>query len=274
MTGLAERIDGAWQALTPQEQRVAGFLRARPDESALYNSSELARLTGVSKATVSRLYRRLGFAASSEVRDLLRAQRGTGLPVVVEQRGERVPALLAQELRNLQRLAAELDPAALEAAAEVLAAAARVRVVGLRSGGEVAMPLRQALAQARPDVALVPQQGQSLGEELVGLTPRDAVVLVALRRRPAGTRALLSALASSPAAVVLVTEPGAPEAAGVEHRFSVPIESAGAFDSYAAASAFAAALADAVLRRLGAAGAARVADIDAAYRALGELEAD
>ena len=42
VAGLTARIDDAWEALSPQEQRVAGFLRARPDESALYNSSELA----------------------------------------------------------------------------------------------------------------------------------------------------------------------------------------------------------------------------------------
>lgn len=278
MTGLAERIDAAWATLGPQEQRVAGFLRARPDESALYNSSELARLTGVSKATVSRLYRRLGFAASSEVRELLRARRSAGLPVVVEQAGERLPALLAQELANLQRLAADLDPVALEAAARTLAEADRVLVIGLRSGLPVATTLRQALAQARPDVVLAPGQGQSLAEEVAGLGRGDAVVLVALRRRPAAAARLLAALEASPAAVVVVADPSLPASLpaspGAAQRFTVPIESAGAFDSCSAAAALVAALADAVLRHRGPAGAARVEAVDAALRALDELEGD
>lgn len=253
--GLGERIERAWAGLGPQEQRVAEFLRTRPDESAVVNSSELARLTGVSKATVSRLYRRLGFTGSQEARALLRAQRGAGVPVVLEREGDRLSAQLAQDVANLQRLAAELDRGSLETAARRVAEARRVLVVGLRTGLSVAVQLRQALAQARPDVVLAPQHGQSLGEELVGLTAE-----------------VPAALAASEAAVVLIAEPGAALEARVEHRFAVPIESTGPFDSYAAAAGLATALADAVLVALGDAGARRVAEIAAAYADLGELD--
>lgn len=269
---IAERIDAAWAALSPQEQRVADFLRARPGESALYNSSELARLTGVSKATVSRLYRRLGFADSYEARDLLRSQRGAGVPVVLDRDGDRLSAQIAQDVANLRRLAADTDPREVEAAAATLASARRVVVIGLRTGRSVALQLRQALAQARPDVALAPGDGQSSGEEVAGLGTDDAVLLVAFRRRPSGTARLLDVLAESPARVVLITEPGGPTDPRFAHRFAVPVESAGAFDSYAAASALTSALADGVLRALDEAGAARVAAVGAAYVALGELD--
>ena len=269
---IAERIDAAWSGLSPQEQRVADFLRARPAESALYNSSELARLTGVSKATVSRLFRRLGFADSGEARDLLRAQRGAGTPVVLHEGQDRAAAQLAGEVANLRRLHAELDREALAAASSAIALADRVLVIGLRSGFPVAMLLRQALAQVRPDVRLLPEHGQSLGEDLVGLTARDVVVLVSLRRRPAGFARVLAALASSAAPVVLLADPGAACDPRVAHRFTVPIESASAFDSYAAAASLTSVLADAVLLVLGEDGAARVAAVDASYRTLAELD--
>lgn len=268
---IAERIDDAWPTLSPQEQRVAEFLRARPDESALYNSSELARRTGVSKATVSRLFRRLGFTGSQEARDLLRAQRAAGLPVLVEDPDDPLAAQVARDAAHLRRLATEVDRTALGEAAAALAAAPRVVVAGFRSGFPLAMLLRQALVQARPDVRLVPETGQSLGEELVGLAAEDVVAVVGLRRRPTGFARLLDAAAEATPNLLVLADPTLRR--GPERwRFDVPVESASPFDSYAAAACLVSVLAGDVLQRRGAEGAARVAAIDRAYSALGELD--
>ncbi|MBW4042811.1 MAG: MurR/RpiR family transcriptional regulator [Acidobacteria bacterium] len=269
--GLAERIDGAWTTLSPQEQRVAGFLRSRPDESALYNSSELARRTGVSKATVSRLFRRLGFAGSQEARELLRAQRSAGLPVVVSAEGDRLAAQIATDGDHLRALEAGLDRAVLRQAAVALAAAPRIVVIGLRSGFPIAMLLRQALAQVRPDVLLAPAPGQTLGEELAGITAEDVVVLVGFRRRPAAFASMLAGLSRTAAHVLLIADPSL-RMPGHRLRFDVAIESTSPFDSYAAAASLISLLAGEVLLALGPAGAARVAAIDRAYAELGELE--
>lgn len=268
--GLADRIEGAWQALSPQEQRVADFLRTRPDESALYNSSELARRTGVSKATVSRLFRRLGFADSRQARDLLRVQRGAGLPVVIADGGDPIAAQVAADVLHLQRLTGDVDAAALRSAAAAIAAAPRVVVAGLRSGFPIAMLLRQALVQARPDVLLVPEHGQTLGEELVGLGAEDVVIVVGLRRRPAVLGPVLRALESAAPRTVLIADPSLPPSGG-DWRFDVGIESTSPFDSYAAAATLVSLLAGAVLEALGETGAARVAAISTAYETLGEL---
>lgn len=270
-TGLGRRIDAAWSTLSPQEQRVAGFLRSHPDESALYNSSELARRTGVSKATVSRLFRRLGFAGSQEAREELRAQRAAGLPIALGVEADPLGAQVAGDVAHLRDLDARLDRDALHEAATALAAAPRVVVVGLRSGYPVAMLLRQALAQVRPGVQLAPEAGQALGEELAGLTAADVVVVVGFRRRPVGFGALLEAIRSATPQLVLVADPSLRGPAD-RWRFDVAIESASPFDSYAAAATLISLLAGEVLAALGAAGAARVESIDRVYATLGELE--
>jgi DNA-binding MurR/RpiR family transcriptional regulator len=268
---LAARIAEAWPTLSPQEQRVADFLRTEPDESALYNSTELARRVGVSKATVSRLFRRLGFAGSQEAREALRAQRAAGIPVHLEDPEDPLAAQVARDAEHLRRLAVEVDRVALAEAAAALATAPRVVVAGFRSGFPLAMLLRQALTQARTGVALVPETAQTLGEELVGLTAEDVVVVVGLRRRPAGfTRALAGATAATPG-LILVADPTLPR--GPERwRFDVPLQSSSPFDSYAAAASLLSVLAGEVLQRRGAEGAARVAAIDRAYASLGELD--
>ncbi len=62
MKQIDERLRGHYTQLTPQEQRVADFIFAHFDDLISYNSAELARLSGVSKATVSRLFNALATA--------------------------------------------------------------------------------------------------------------------------------------------------------------------------------------------------------------------
>ncbi|MGT2425461.1 MurR/RpiR family transcriptional regulator [Amnibacterium kyonggiense] len=268
---LAARIDEAWPTLSPQEQRVAGFLAAHPDESALYNSSELARRTGVSKATVSRCFRRLGFTGSREAREALRARRAAGVPVAIGDPADPVVAQIALDVEHVRELDAALDRVALHEAAVALASAPRVLVVGGRSGQPVAMLLRQALAQVRSDVLLAPGAGQTIGEELAGVTPEDAVVLVGFRRRPAGFGRVVAAARAATPNLVLIADPSLRPSAD-RWRFDVAIESASPFDSYAAAATLVSLLAGAVLTAAGPAGAAHVAAVDRTYAALRELE--
>lgn len=56
MQQLDERLKGQYASLSPQEQRVADFIFDHFNDLISYNSAELAQLSGVSKATVSRLF--------------------------------------------------------------------------------------------------------------------------------------------------------------------------------------------------------------------------
>ena len=78
MQQLDERLRASFDELSPQEQRVASFIIDHFDDLVSYNSAELARLSGVSKATVSRLFKRLGYDRFKEMRDELRTLRQSG----------------------------------------------------------------------------------------------------------------------------------------------------------------------------------------------------
>jgi DNA-binding MurR/RpiR family transcriptional regulator len=276
VTTLAEAVASRYRELSPQEQRVADLIRARPDDIALYSSAELARLAGVSKATVSRLYRRLGFSGFREVRDLVRAQRGSGVPVDLEPGlgvDDRLAAQYRSDVENLTRFYDALDHAALTQVAARLASAPRVLVIGHRSGFPIALHLRQQLAQVRDGVRLAPGPGQSVGEELEGLESGDLVVLLGFQRRVSGFRGLLAAVGASRAEGVLVTDPSGHRFTGVlDWTIEVPVASPSPFDSYAAAASLVSVLAGAALAASGESGAARVASIGRRYAELGELE--
>ena len=267
--GLAERLAAATPDLSPQERRAAEFMRDHLADLAVYNATEVAHLSGVSKATVSRLYRRLGFESAEQVRDHVRALRATGAPLA----RDLPPQLtdhLEQESTNLRAALAGSDIAA---TAATLARAARVVVIGFRNSYPVALHLRQQLAQARDGVTLAPLPGQTVGEELASLTANDVVVLVGFRRRPQHFDRLRDALIAGPARVVLFGDASATHPAGqVDHTLVCPVDSVTAFDSYAAAFSVVSLLAAAVLADDLREGRTRIARIGDVFRDLDELE--
>ncbi|TXN30045.1 MurR/RpiR family transcriptional regulator [Lacisediminihabitans profunda] len=267
--GLLARIERGYDELSPQERRAADFLRDHLADLAFYNATEVARLSGVSKATISRLYRRLGFGSAEELRDHVRGLRAAGTPIAPD-----APLSFTAHLdRELANLRSALASPQLEPAAALIAAATRVLVIGLRNSYPVALHLRQQLAQARDRVELAPLPGQSLGEELVSLAPDDVVVLVGFRRRPEAFARLVAAVLSGPARSVLLTDStGRRFASEVDHLLECPVDSVSAFDSYAAAASLVSVLSAAVLAARPREGRDRIAGIGAAYDRLGELE--
>ncbi|GAB2876218.1 MurR/RpiR family transcriptional regulator [Nocardioides pacificus] len=266
---IDERITAHHAELSPQEKRAAETLLEHLDDLATYRAAELAALAGVSKATMSRLFRSLGFADFDEVRDHLRGLRQAGEPHRVEGTPN-LAAHVAAEAEAVRRAVAQ--PRLAEVVA-CLARARRVTVVGWRNSHPVALHLRSQLAHARPDVHLAPLPGQMMGEELADLRRGDALVVVGFRRRPAGFAAFMAEAATTDAEVVLVADPTAVEhAAHAGVWLECPVASGLAFDSYAGAMSLVSVIADGVLSEVGRAARTRVSGISRAYGRLGEVE--
>lgn len=275
MSRLTDAVAAGYTELTPQERRVADVIRAHADGVALYNSTELAQLAGVSKATVSRLFRRLGFSSSQEVRESLRDQRASGVPVRTGEPTEPsgVVTRILADAELLQRFAATVDVAAVEHIVQLLADAQRVLIIGHRTGFPLALAFRSQLAQARDDVRVAPLPGQSLGEELEGLTARDAILLVGVRRRPADFSRLVADVAQSPATAVLMTDASGQRFAGVlDETLVCPLDSRSPFDSSAAFASLLTAVADGVHAALGARAEHRATMVARRYSSLRETE--
>jgi DNA-binding MurR/RpiR family transcriptional regulator len=275
---IGQRIDGRYGELSPQEQRAADFILDHMSDLAVYNASELARLSGVSKATVSRLFRRLGFQDSAEVRDHARALRSLGAPLGGPGASAGTPSRLAAhaeaEHDNLRRLLVTLEDGRLDAAARLVQSARTVVIVGLRNSYPLALHLRQQLVQARDQVRLAPQPGQSLGEELAGLGPRDVVVLMGFRRRVAGFGEIVAAIRGRDVPLVLVADSSARKYSDqATHWLECPVDSVSAFDSYATAMSLMNLLATGAMGAQVRESRTRIAAITSVYEDLDELEA-
>lgn len=266
---IDERITDRYADLSPQEQRAAQTLLDHLDELATYRSAELADLAGVSKATMSRLFRHLGFVDFDEVRDHLRELRSAGEP----RRVEGTPTLAAHVAHEAEAIRNAVESPVIHEVVDLIVGARRVLVVGWRNSHPVALHLRQQVAAARGDVRLAPLPGQMAGEELVDITAADVVVAVGFRRRPSGFGSFLAEAARTGATVVLLADGTARHHAAIAtHWIECPVSSTLAFDSYAAAMSVVSVLADGVLSATGRNGRDRASDITAAYTRLSEVE--
>ncbi|MFW6866651.1 MurR/RpiR family transcriptional regulator [Nocardioides sp. CPCC 206347] len=266
---IDERIAERHDELSPQERRAAGTLLEHLDDLATYRAAELAELAGVSRATMSRLFRSLGFADFDEVREHLRGLRATGEPRRIDGAPDPETLAAAEQAAILRAVGHPRLPEV----AGLVALAERVLVVGWRNSYPVALHLREQLAQARDDVRIAPVPGQTTGEELVGLGAADVIVVVGFRRRPQHFAAFLAAAHATGATVVLVGDPTAvAHASHASIWLECPLQHALAFDSYAAPMALVSVLADGVLAACRRTGSARVRRISETYEQLGEVE--
>ncbi|NGX87222.1 MurR/RpiR family transcriptional regulator [Rahnella sp. Lac-M11] len=277
MKQIDERLRDHYAELTPQEQRVADFIFASIDDLMSYNSAELARLSGVSKATVSRLFKRLGYPSYRDMRDEMRTLRQSGMPLTDSRDAVQGNTLLSrhykQEMANLTQWINQIDSAQFGALISALSQARQVRLLGFRNSYPVALHLRQQLIQVRAGVLMMPQPGQTLAEELVDLTAQDVVIFVAFRRRPRMAKEILTQLQSAGVPVLLICEPQAQTLTPLATwHLAAPLDSVSAFDSYSSAMSLANLLSNALLHDMLASGRQRIHQISDMYNALDELE--
>ncbi|WP_213759272.1 MurR/RpiR family transcriptional regulator HpxU [Klebsiella aerogenes] len=277
MEQLDERLKAQYASLSPQEQRVADFIVDHFNDLISYNSAELAQLSGVSKATVSRLFKRLGYEKYRDMRDELRTLRQSGMPLTDHREAVQGNTLLArhykQEMANLTQWVNALDARQFAEAINALVKARRVVIIGMRNSWPLALHLRQQLLQARGQVVVLPQPGQSLSEELVDLCEEDFVVVMAFRRRPRIIRPLMQQLQQRGVPQLLICEPQAHSLFPLAcWRLSAPLDSVSAFDSYASANSLINLLANALLHEILDSGRPRIHDIATLYQQLDELE--
>lgn len=273
------RIDEKYGDLPPQERRVCDFLLEHLGDLAVFSAADISRHTGVSKATVSRLFRKLGFEDFKEVRDHALALRASGQPTaapVLSGDSEAATGLqrhIQHEQRNLTRVSELLSDGRFKQAVDLAAGAQRILIIGMRNSYPPALHLHQQLIQARDQVRLAPQPGQSIGEELAGLRQGDLVILLGFRRRPHLFPALLRRARRSEAKLMVIGDPTSRAyAKDTDSWIECPIDAEGAFDSYAAPMSIISMLANGVLNATLPAARRRISEVAAVYDDLEELE--
>ncbi|MFP5512789.1 MAG: MurR/RpiR family transcriptional regulator [Alphaproteobacteria bacterium] len=289
---LTTRIRDRYRDLSPMERQLADVILACPGELSGYSATELASRAGVSKMTVSRLVRRLGYAGFEEAR--LAARRGGdwGSPLFLLPPGgplpppdAGLPPLDAHFRRSAEALAAtarQTDPAMLAQAARALADARRIWVCGARNSAFLAGYARWQFIQVRGEVHQMVAAGETMAETLADLDPGDGgpgdggpgdlLFLVGIRRRPPAIVRLLRTVRDRGIPTILIADShSALEAPPPPLTFRCETRSLAALDTHVAAMAVIHALAAELIPLTGEAGRARIGAIEDLHERLEEL---
>ncbi|MBS7812534.1 MurR/RpiR family transcriptional regulator [Roseococcus pinisoli] len=230
----SDQTSAALAALLPElGAQMAGAARhvlAHPEDVAVFSMRELARRAGVPPVTMVRLAQRLGLPGYGELRrrymDGVRAGRLLG--PAANRNADAARDIAAAAARNngalgfageffaaeqeiLRSSFAQLDETALDEAADLLAGARRVHVVGRRTTFPAAFALAYALRKARPDVSLIDDMGGAPEAFLEDVTAGDALVAITFAPYSRLTLSLASAAAKAGARIAGITDaPSAP----------------------------------------------------------------
>ncbi len=151
--GLLDRIRSLEASLSPAERRVAQVALHDPRGFATQPIGRLAERAGVSKPTVLRFCRSLGFAGLPPFKHELAAQLPGGLPYVhraldaADHPHDVVSKLIDAALAAISEFRASVSAAAVMAAAERIGHARRIECFGVGNSGIVAQDAQHKLFQ-------------------------------------------------------------------------------------------------------------------------------
>jgi len=205
---LEQTIRTTYDTLPIGERKLADVVLGMGCDLAAWSATELAETAGVSKATASRLVRRLGFNDYQEMRQQTRT---SGSPLSALRGAQAKKGTLGRHLEHdvacltytLEGISADLA----RRAVEVLTNADRIWIVGFRNSHALALYARELLVQVKADVRLLPVPGQTIAEDLSALAEGDAVLALGFRRRTPGFAQVLRTAAETKALTILIGDP-------------------------------------------------------------------
>lgn len=270
------RIRDAMPELHRAERKLGAFLLDFPGDLASYDAQELARLSGVSKATVSRFVRRIGFENYETARRAARDERQTGSRHFIAHGGaggqaNALTETLSEEMANLAWTLERIALEDLDTLAEAILGARRVWLVGYRISRVFADYLYWQLLKVIPAATVIPQAGESLGEYTAEMRPDDLVILVALRRRSANTGPLIAEFDRMAVPLALITDDGSAPDDRARWHFRCRIETSSPQFNHAAVVNVCHRIVTQTTLRAGSEARQRLRRIDEANERLGEV---
>jgi DNA-binding MurR/RpiR family transcriptional regulator len=276
---LQGRIRDHYDGLPDSERRIADLILEFPGEIAAYSATELAELSGGSKAAVTRLIQRLGFSSFDEARRAARHAKAWGSPLYLmsskPSAGDfvtRVAQHLEQDLRNISVTLESLRPDTFVNIVDAICTSRRVCLAGFRNSYYLAGYMRQQIIQVRGDVHLLPSAGETIAEEIADLGEDDLLIVIGLRRRVAAVRRVMEAARGLGTKVLYITDWTAEPVSDATWTIPCAVRGTDLFDRYSSAMSLLHFICVAVVERLRTEGRGRLQRIETLHDALQEFD--
>ena len=223
---MLDRIRASLLALPPAEQRVAKLLLADPRTFATLPVSELAERSHVSKPTVVRFCRSVGYDGLTDFKRKLAGSVNEGVPFVHrsvdddDKAGDIVVKVIdnavAAMLRYRNAVASQAVERAIQALAEAGRAGRRIEFYGVGNSGIVAQDAQHKFFRLGVNAAAVSDgHVQIMSATMLGAA--DCVVLVSNSGRSRDLLDVFDIARKRGATVIAITASGSPLALQVQH---------------------------------------------------------
>jgi len=277
IVSLRERIQVQYEALSVVDRKLADVVLAHEKDALTYNATELAALANVSKASTARFFKRLGFADFQAFRQHLRDGDPQPSPLYRMQRqGAHASPLqqhIAQDVLQLQAIADRVQDAQVQQAAQLLAGARRIWVIGYRNGYMAAFYARALLSQLRADVHLLNEDAGEDAERLADIRRGDVLLAMDFRRRTRRLSQVVNIACDAGAVLVLISDAQVSALSSrAQALFVCPTDGDAVFDSYVGAISLINYLSSATLSKLTPKARARMAAIEQVHAQLADLD--
>ncbi len=239
-------LDGR-DSLPPRLIQVAAFALENPDEMALGTTASIAAQASVQPSTLIRFAKRLGYSGFSDLQGVFRAAMRSNWPDYRErlarvqrarEAGGPHPLLSGfaeSAMVSLEKLMAQASEEDVGRAAEILAKAEVVYLLGMRRAFPVALYLAYALGKLGIRAVLVDHIASLGPEQLTQAGPRDALIAISFTPYTPMTVDLTDRLAERGVPVVALTDsPFSPLSPRATVAFEIPEADYAGFRSLAA----------------------------------------
>lgn len=277
METLSHRILEVYDELSRSERRLADLLLENPDALVLNSSTELSDTIGISRATTTRFFKRIGYTSFRAAQKIVRSNATSatgnkpagGAAQAAASHAARAAATgarsserrivhrnladhLQNDVRNLVRSIEAVRPDELNEAARHLARAEKIWVVGFGENYPLAHFARALLIRIKPDVRMIPIGGFSVPEEFSSIGPADTMIVLGVGRKSRSLASIMRATAQSGAWLVYLTDQSSRSGpAGCSVTIRCRTTSPAIYDSFAAPISLITYLCSAVAGRLG-----------------------
>lgn len=230
----ATLVDGR-DSLPPRLIQVAAFALDNPEEMALGTAASVAAQASVQPSTLIRFAKRLGYSGFSELQDVFRTALRSNWPDyrerlarVQQERDAGGPHPLLSgfaesAMVSLERMVSQASEEDIGRAAQILAAAEVIYVLGMRRAFPVAFYLAYALGKLGIRAALVDHLAGLGPEQLTEADKHDALISISFTPYTPMTVDLTDRLAERGVPVIALTDsPFSPLSPRATVKFEIP----------------------------------------------------
>lgn len=212
---IITRMNEKYIKMSKGHKAIAAYISDHYDQAAFMTAAKLGETVGVSESTVVRFAMHLGYEGYPEfqnalaewVKNKLNSVQKMGAKYGKSTQSEILTFVLSADIEKIQDTIVNLDPAAFEAAVDIILGAQTIYLIGVRSCEPLADFLHFYLNMIRGNVVLIKTTSVSeMFEQMIRVGEKDAVIGISFPRYSMRTLKAMEFANDRNAKVITITD--------------------------------------------------------------------